>query len=201
MKKSFIYPIIFMAVITIVFTSVLAFLNYKTIDAIEYNEKTDLRRTILYVFDIEPSSQDPEAIEETFKEYIEEEENEDRETIYSVKENDEITAYAFPVNGIALWGTVEGFAAVSSDYDELLGLDFVSHSETPGLGGRIDEESFKKQFRGLDLDSEDGKYIVYNPAPNGNVDSIAGATQTSDSVSKFVNKEIFEFIKKRKGAN
>lgn len=202
MKKSFGFPIIFMVVITIIFTSILAFLNYKTVDVIAYNRETDLRKTILYVFDIEPPSQDPEIVEETFNKYVEEEENEKGEKVYTVKENNSIKGYAFPVNGVALWGTVEGYAAISADYNELIGLDFTSHSETPGLGGRITEDSFKEQFRGLDLSStEDGEYIIYRPSANGNVDSIAGATQTSKSVSKFINQDIFNFIKKRKGDN
>ncbi|NLV75858.1 MAG: FMN-binding protein [Tissierellia bacterium] len=199
MKKSFGYPIIFMVVITAFFTSILAFLNYKTIDVIAYNQETDLRRTILYVFDIEPPSDDPKAIEDTFNQYVEEEEL-DGQTIYVVKEDGETKAYAFPIGGTGLWGTVEGYAAISSDYSKLLGLDFISHSETPGLGGRISEEPFKQQFRGLDLTGgKDGEYIVYRPAPNGNVDAIAGATLTSESVSRFLNKDIDNFIKLKKG--
>ena len=199
MKKSFSFPIIFMVIITAFFTFILAFLNYKTTDVIAYNEETDLRKTILYVFDIEPPSDDPKVIEDTFNEYIEEEEI-DGETVYIVKEGDEVAGYAFPIGGIALWGTVEGYAAVSGDYTTLQGIDFVSHSETPGLGGRISEDWFKEQFRGLDLTmSKNGEYIVYRPAPDGNVDAIAGATQTSKSVSKFINENIYEFIEKRKG--
>lgn len=188
-----------MVVITAVFTLILAYLNYTTVDVIAYNEETDLRKTLLYVFDIDIPSEEPEEIEKVFNEYVGEEEVGD-DTIYYVKENDEITGYAFPVDGTALWGTVQGYAAISGDYKQLLGIDFVSHSETPGLGGRISEEWFKEQFRGLDLeDVQDGQYIVYRPAPGGNVDAIAGATQTSNSVSKLLNEDIYEFINRRKG--
>jgi len=200
MNKSFSFPIIFLlVVITAVFTLILAYLNYTTVDVIAYNEETDLRKTLLYVFDIDIPSEEPEEIEKVFNEYVGEEEVGD-DTIYYVKENDEITGYAFPVDGTALWGTVQGYAAISGDYKQLLGIDFVSHSETPGLGGRISEEWFKEQFRGLDLeDVQDGQYIVYRPAPGGNVDAIAGATQTSNSVSKLLNEDIYEFINRRKG--
>lgn len=199
MKRSFSYPIIFMVVITAFFTFILAFLNYKTTDIIAYNQETDLRRTILYVFDIEAPFDDPKAVEDIFNQYVEEEEINGK-TIYMVKEGGETIAYAFPIGGTGLWGTVEGYAAISSDYNKLLGLDFVSHSETPGLGGRISEEPFKQQFRGLDLtEAKDGEYIVYRPAPNGNVDAIAGATLTSESVSRFLNEDIDDFIKLKKG--
>ena len=198
MKKSFSFPIIFMIIITAFFTFLLAYLNYKTIDVIAYNEETDLRKTLLYVFDIKPPSDEPEVIEDIFNRYIDKEEL-SGETIYMVKEGDKIMAYAFPIGGTALWGTVEGYAAVSGDYTQLLGIDFVSHSETPGLGGRISEDSFKEQFRGLDLTTaKDKEYIIYRPAINGNVDAIAGATQTSKSVSKFINEDIFEFINAKK---
>ncbi|NMB08570.1 MAG: FMN-binding protein [Tissierellia bacterium] len=201
MKKSFSFPIIFMIIITAFFTFILAFLNYKTTDVIAYNQETDLRKTILYVFNIETPSDDPKAIEETFNQYIEEEKIGEK-TIYVVKEGENIIAYAFPIGGTGLWGTVEGYAAISADNSELLGIDFVSHSETPGLGGRISEEPFKEQFRNLDLtNAKGGEYIVYRPAPDGNVDSIAGATLTSKSVSNFLNKNIEDFINLRKGEN
>ncbi|NMA86326.1 MAG: FMN-binding protein [Tissierellia bacterium] len=201
MKKSFSFPIIFMIIITAFFTFILAFLNYKTVDVIAYNQETDLRKTILYVFNIETPSEDPQAIEEIFNQYIEEEKVGDK-TLYVVKDGGEITAYAFPIGGTALWGTVEGYAAISADNSELLGIDFVSHSETPGLGGRISEEPFKEQFRNLDLSSRnEGEYITYRPAPDGNVDSIAGATLTSKSVSNFLNENIKDFIKFREGEN
>jgi Na+-transporting NADH:ubiquinone oxidoreductase subunit C len=201
MKKSFSFPIIFMIIITAFFTFILAFLNYKTVDVIAYNQETDLRKTILYVFNIEVPSEDPKTIEEIFNKYIEEEEIEGK-TIYTVKEGSRVTAYAFPIGGTGLWGTVEGYAAISADNNELLGIDFVSHSETPGLGGRISEEPFKEQFRGLDLsNAKNGEYIIYRPAADGNVDSIAGATLTSKSVSKFLNENIKDFIENQKGEN
>ncbi|HSH35361.1 FMN-binding protein [Schnuerera sp.] len=199
MKKSFGFPIIFMVVITAFFTLILAYLNYATTDAIAFNEETELRKTLLYVFDIDIPSEEPKVIEEVFNEYVGEEVVED-ETIYFVKEGEEVLGYAFPVGGTALWGTVQGYVAVSEDYSQLLGLDFVSHSETPGLGGRITEDWFKEQFRGLNLsEATDGEYIIYRPAAGGNVDAIAGATQTSNSVSQFLNEDIYEFINRQRG--
>lgn len=199
MKKSFSFPIIFMVVITAFFTFILAFLNYSTADKIAYNEETDLRETILYVFDINPESRDAAAIEKAFEENIHEEKD-GEDTIYTVEENGEVKGYAFPVRGTGLWGSVEGYVAISSDYSKLLGIDFVSHSETPGLGGRISEDEYRNQFRDMDLsEATEGRYIVYRPAPRGNADAISGATLTSQSVAQFVNADIEQFIKERKG--
>lgn len=201
-QKSFAYPIVFMIILTIIFTFVLSFLNYKTIDVIAFNQETDLRKTILYVFDIEAASDDPKDIETAFKDNIEEMENDEGERMFLLKKDGEIQGYAFPVGGTALWGSVEAYAAVSADYKTLLGVDFVSHSETPGLGGRISEEWYKDQFKGIDLASAVGdKLLVYKPAAGGNLDAIAGATQTSNSVADFLNKDIIEFIEKEGGGN
>ena len=197
MKKSFSYPIIFMMIITAFFTAILAFLNYSTADRITYNQETELRKTILYVFDIDPGSDNPAAIEKAFTDNIIQE-GTGKETIYSVVENGETIGYAFPVGGTGLWGSVEGYVGITADYTKLLGIDFVSHSETPGLGGRISEDIYKDQFRDMDItDVQSGQYIIYRPAPGGNADAIAGATLTSKSVSNFINIDIENFIKER----
>lgn len=199
MKKSFGFPIIFMVIITAIFTSILAFLNYSTAERVAFNQETELRQKILYVFDIPIERDDPESIKQLFDQYIEEEEV-DGQTIYSLRDENEIVAYAFPSRGAGLWGSIEAYVGVSADYSEIIGLEFISHSETPGLGGRISEPDFKEQFRNFVLgEAKDGNYIIYRPAPGGNADAIAGATLTSKSVSNFLNEDIENFIKERKG--
>lgn len=199
MKKSFTYPIIFMIVVTAIFTFVLAFLNYSTAEKVALNEETDLRKKILYAFDIPLQGDSAEEIEKVFKDHINEEVI-DNEKIYTIRDGNEVLGYAFPARGAGLWGSIEAYVAVTADYSKVIGLEFISHSETPGLGGRIDESEFKEQFRGLDLTTAtSGNYIVYRPAPGGNVDSIAGATLTSKSVSDLLNEDIESFIIERRG--
>lgn len=199
MKKSFSYPIIFMALITAIFTFVLAFLNYSTAEKIAFLQDTELRKNILYIFDINIPSNDPEDIDRVFTENIKEEEI-DGDTVFIREEDGDIYGYAIPVGGAGLWGSIEGYVGLSSDYSEILGLEFTEHSETPGLGGRISEEEFKGQFRNLDISEANANdYIIYRPAAEGNVDAITGATLTSKSVSDFLNEDIYKFIQKRKG--
>lgn len=199
MKKSFAYPIIFMALLTAVFTFVLSYLNYSTAEKVALLQETDLRKKILYVFDISVTSEDPDAIEEVFNKNIEEEKI-DGKRYFTFKENGDVKGYAFPVGGPGLWGSIEGYIGVSEDYNQILGIEFINHSETPGLGGRISEDIFKDQFRGLDISKGvGGNYIIYRPGSGGNVDAIAGATLTSQAVSKFMNLDIESFIKLRKG--
>ncbi|MTI46421.1 FMN-binding protein [Sporosalibacterium faouarense] len=201
MKKSIGYPVFFMVIVTVVFSSILAFLNYSTADRIDFNQNNKIRRKLLYAFNIQTENEDPQAIEDKYNENITEKKINNK-TIYTAEENGNIIGYAFPIEGSALWGTVKGFAAISKDFKTLLGIDFVSHSETPGLGGRIDESWFKEQFRGINLESsQEGKYIIYNPKPGGNVDAISGATLTSDSVREFLNVDIEDFLSFAKEVN
>lgn len=197
MKKSFAYPIVFMSLVTAIYAFLLAFLNYSTAEQIEFLANTDLQEKILYVFDIPLESTDPQKIDKQFEERIESKEI-DGEKIYFLEDSGEIEAYAFPIGGAGLWGSIEGYAGVSADYSKLIGIEFTSHSETPGLGGRIDEEWFKEQFRGIGLEDSQDDYIVYTPAAGGNVDAITGATLTSQSVREFVNEDIQKFITERK---
>lgn len=199
MKNSWTYPILFMALVTAVFTLALATLNYSTAEKVEFLQDVDLKSKILYVFDIEIESDDPEYIDNLFDENIKEE-NIDGERIFIQEENGEIIGYALPTGGAGLWGSIDAYVGISADLQSILGLEFIEHSETPGLGGRISEEEYKGQFRDIDISSaEDGEYIIYRPLEGGNVDAITGATLTSESVRDFVNKDIFKFIEEREG--
>jgi len=73
-------------------------------------------------------------------------------------------------------------------------VDFVSHSETPGLGGRISETWYKEQFRDLEFSPDETVYVIYTPSPGGNVDAISGATGTSEAVRTILNESMDEFI-------
>lgn len=190
MKKSFAYPIVFMAILTAVFVLVLAFLNQSTADTIAFNQNVELQKKILYVFDIDYDDSDPNQIDATFNEYITEEKNEDGDIIYTATNDGQVIGRAFPVGGAGLWGSIEAYAGISEDESTLLGIEFISQEETPGLGGRIDEVEFKEQFRGIDLTGESEDFIIYTPSAGGNVDAIAGATLTSQAVADFLNNDI-----------
>lgn len=193
-RDSFAYPIIVMAVLTAVLVFILAFLNASTAERVELLEETNLRTSILYVFEVDVETDDPEEIEKIFSEYTIEEEIEG-ERIFTYLENGQEVAYAFPFKGSGLWGQIKGYAGITTDLTELTGVVFVDHEETPGLGGRIDELVYREQFRNIDLSNQaGGNYIVTRPASGGNVDAIAGATQTSDSVVNMLNEDIQWFL-------
>lgn len=193
-KKRVLYPVMFMLTITAVFSLSLAILNHLTKDTIAYNNEKKLKETILYVFNIEGN----ESIDNLYDEMIEEDEINDIQ-VYVAKDNSNILGYAFPIEGDGLWGSISGYAAISPDFERLLGIDFISQSETPGLGGRIGDEAYKEQFRNLRLEASDSQYIVHRPKPGGNIDAITGATSSSEAVRKLLNEDIHNFIQNAGG--
>ena len=195
MKKTFWYPIVFMGLLTAVFTFILAFMDYSTAERVAMNQEFELQTKILYVFDIPVEDSSVEAVDRLFNEKIS-----SQGDIFVHMENGSVEGYAFPVAGAGLWGSIIGYVGITEDYQTLLGLTFIQQSETPGLGGRIEDEEFLSQFRNLDISgSSQGEYVVFNPAPGGNVDAIAGATLTSKSVANFMNVDIHQFLQERRG--
>jgi Na+-transporting NADH:ubiquinone oxidoreductase subunit C len=112
-----------------------------------------------------------------------------------------LKGYVFPVGGPGFWGPIWGMVAVNPDATRIIGISFYKHSETPGLGGRITEPWFKKQFEGLALQpAEEDRKIFYlktsgkKASPN-ELDAITGATGTSRAVEAFLNRELDKFIR------
>lgn len=105
--------------------------------------------------------------------------------------------FALEVGGAGLWGRIEAVLATDAGVDRIVGLEILSHNETPGLGGRIDEAWFKAQFRGEAI--KDGRVTVAQgqgsgdkDPENGRVDAITGASLTSGFVEIIVDKGIAE---------
>lgn len=200
-KKSVAYPIVFMLILSAVLVFVLAFINKLTTPKIEFNSEIELKSKILYVFDIPVDSENPEEIDKVFNENIEEKDYEDTK-YYVYKKGDEVEAYAVPIEGPGLWGTITGYIGVNKDFTETTGIEFIKQDETPGLGGRISEAPYKEQYRGIDISTPtDGKYVINKPANGGNIDAIAGATQTSTFVTDMINDDLQTFIEKEGGDN
>lgn len=72
------------------------------------------------------------------------------------------------------------------------GMEVVSHSETPGLGARIEEPRFRRQWQGLPIDAP-----VALSSDGGEIDSISGASTTSRAAVNGTN-DVLDFVRKNK---
>ena len=115
--------------------------------------------------------------------------------VYFVKENSQIKMIIIPVHGKGLWSTLYGFLALDPSLETVKGIGFYQHGETPGLGGEIDNPSWKAIWKGKKIFSSDLKPVikVMKGAINPNsktkdyeIDGLSGATITSNGVTKLV---------------
>lgn len=113
--------------------------------------------------------------------------------LYEYQEQDEIRAYAFPIQGQGLWSTVYGYLSLGADLNTITGITFYKHGETPGLGGEIEKAWFQDQYVGKKVLDEEGRIVgvatvkgkaaeVHPENLEHYVDGISGATITADAV-------------------
>jgi Na+-transporting NADH:ubiquinone oxidoreductase subunit C len=97
--------------------------------------------------------------------------------------------------GAGLWGTIYAMVGFSGDRNTITGFAVEEHSETPGLGARMEEPWFSSQFNG-----KTGPFTTINPEPKDKqdghsagdheMDAITGATITTKAVKNLINKSL-----------
>lgn len=99
-----------------------------------------------------------------------------------------------PIEGYGLWSTLYGFLSLDADTRTVRGLTYYQHSETPGLGGEVDNPGWKARWPGriaFDSTGEVAIEVIKGQAgPPGDdphrVDGLAGATITSRGVTNML---------------
>lgn len=195
-KKQILFPVVFMVSVTIFFTFLLAFINEVTKETIADQAALTIEKSILYVFDIDTEALEDEDIHALFLDLIDHSVA-NKTHYYTYIKDDRVMGYAVAISGKGLWGTISGHVAFSPDHSTVLGVNFTAHSETPGLGGRIDEDVYKDQFRNTSLDLSQTLY-VNNKDTGGNVDAISGATLTSKAVINIYNDHLPTILEQAK---
>lgn len=86
--------------------------------------------------------------------------------------------------GPGLWGHITAAVGLDSGRGTLTGIAIIEHTETPGLGARIEEPAFTSQFRG----KRGPLGLAADGAPEeGRIDAITGATSSTRALVKIVN--------------
>lgn len=109
--------------------------------------------------------------------------------------------YIFPIEGKGLWSTLYGFIALAPNFNLIKGLIFYDHGETPGLGGEVENPSWKAKWPGRTVYGPKGsnpkswgkpkiKVVKGSAGPPSKdphkVDGLSGATITSNGVTHLV---------------
>lgn len=111
------------------------------------------------------------------------------------------TKYVLPVTGRGLWGGLWGYIALNADKKTVYGTYFYHESETAGLGARIGERWFQKQFNGKPVFAEGNTETVELKVVKAGaskaeteVDGVTGATLTSVGVSDMVQDGLSVYL-------
>ncbi len=196
------WTVAFMLIASFVFTSAVSLTFLSTKSFIAENEKLFLQKAVLRAANFKVPT-DKKAVVENFNKHIKEIlDSEGNVRYFQVyDENKSRIGCVIPCKGKGLWGTISAVVGFAVDCKTLTGVDFTSHNETPGLGGRISEPWFGEQFK--------GKYGPFKMVPEktrstnpGSFDAITGATITSTAVLKMLNtvcNDVDEIVKHKGG--
>lgn len=190
MKKSKIkdglYTVGFMFAATLVTVSAVTILHSATADVVRRNESLYIKEAVLRSARIDIPA-NPEEIAALYDDLVSP--VPDVPACFTIGTDAE--KLALIRSGPGLWGEITAVVCVNTLTEKLIGISFTSHNETPGLGARIEERWFQKQFYGKDVPLELVPEGTGSDDPN-KIDAITGATITSKAVRDIVNKTVIE---------
>lgn len=121
---------------------------------------------------------------------------ENNSIVYLIRKDGALDKIILPIRGYGLWSTLYGFLALEGDATTIAGIGFYQHGETPGLGGEVDNDTWKAQFIGKKLYRQGdngvafrilkGKVLPNSPNADYEVDGLAGATLTTRGVDNLI---------------
>ena len=114
-------------------------------------------------------------------------------TVYLLRDDaGDIDKVILPIHGYGLWSTLYGFIALEENGNDIFGLQFYEHAETPGLGAEVDNPRWLALWNGKRLTDDGGELqisVTRTPPAAGadfHIDALAGATLTTVGVHKLV---------------
>ncbi|HEY5680860.1 MAG TPA: NADH:ubiquinone reductase (Na(+)-transporting) subunit C [Pseudomonadales bacterium] len=111
--------------------------------------------------------------------------------VYVSRRDGAATRLVLPVHGRGMWSTIYGYVALDADLTTVAALVIHRHGETPGVGDRIQDPAWRAKWRGKRAFGPDGAVAIHvarggNGQQPGRVDTITGATVTSEAVGQLV---------------
>jgi len=107
--------------------------------------------------------------------------------VHLLLRDNEIALIVLPVNGVGYGSTIYAYLAIESDLNTVAALTIIEHGETPGIGARIEDESWQALWAGKEIFDENGdiRIAVVGDVSSGpfEVDGISGATRTTTGIT------------------
>ncbi|MEJ5359368.1 MAG: FMN-binding protein [Desulfobacterales bacterium] len=124
---------------------------------------------------------------------------------YLIQEGGEIRGYIVPIDSRGLWGPIQAYLAIDRDGQTVKGFAVTRHAETPGLGGEIEKEWFRRNWVGKKIATREGTFVsvgiakgkveeqVPEPKRPHYVDGISGATMTGKFLSAGIRDSLSRY--------
>jgi electron transport complex protein RnfG len=191
-RETVIYQAILLGGSTLVATTLLSFANLATKDEIALRIEEDLKASISQV--VPADLYDNDLLKSTTTQT-----NSDGESVlvYQATQDNVVTAVIFEVAENGYSGEIRSILAVAPD-GSVLGVRILSHSETPGLGDKVEvaKDDWILGFDGLSINNP-GKSGWAVRKDGGQFDQFTGATITPRAVVKSIRSGL-EFFEDRK---
>lgn len=205
--RSSLYTLMYAAILGAVCALLLAGASQLTAPYRDANARAEEIRNILNVLEVpvSPTSSSQELLKLFEAKVKEETQGDTTFFIYSEPaEEERVRAVAVRFGGSGVWGPMKGLLSLEPDMKTIRGITFYEQEETPGLGGEIQSQWFRNQFRGKVIEDEAGnpgiRILRGRKASAANeVDGISGATLTSAKVETILNDAIERMLEKREG--
>lgn len=110
-----------------------------------------------------------------------------------------LIGYALPFEGNGFQGKIRLMVGVKDDLNELAGLEILEQVETPGLGTKVTEEPFTKQFNELKAEPKVAWVKGTPPSKPNEIQAITGATISSRSVVEIINQGLEKLRSAKEG--
>lgn len=177
--------IIFVLIMGTVSSGLLVGINAYTAPLIAKNEEFKLKSSVLDVLQI---PYDKVSVDKIFDKNVKTVKK-DNYAFYTAIDG----SVAFQFSGPGLWGPIAGIISLEKDLKTIRTIKVTYQEETPGLGGRIAEKDYLKQFKGKEVFPA----LVFMPegksAKKNEVDAITGATGSSRAFEKLINENLKKY--------
>ena len=115
--------------------------------------------------------------------------------LYPIFEIKHSTNVVLPVYGKGLWDAIWSKVVIDRRTLRVVNIDFGHDSETPGLGGNINDSVFRNQFIGTAIDFTERTYALYQSnrkviEGKQRIDGLSGATLTSRGAIEMLNTKV-----------
>jgi electron transport complex protein RnfG len=181
MYKDIIKPALILFIICAVIAGALAYVNQVTKPIIEEREQQEKLNSLSEVLPgiAEFTELTPEELKAS--EYIV------SDSINKLYKDDE-NGYVVDLTTSGYGGDINMLVGIDIE-NNITGVKIISHKETAGLGSKVAEQDFLRQFEGF-IPADGFTVVKGNAQKEGEIDAVSGATVSSRAVNKGVEQAV-----------